>query len=255
MEESKATEPFLASYSSDHEDASTDPEAYCEYDSSKRKVRFPWKYFKYPGMVFLSLGWLVAAGVALQPVHIYTTAIHNSPLPRELFQTVKRSFHMDERYVGPSESANDNWEALIADEEQEKYNLPPGMPSPYYHPNRPDPPPQNFYVLSIMHRMHCLNHIRAHYWQIKTGGPSTPNYTENKWNVHIDHCFEYLRQSTLCGHANFEIEGYTPLFVPGEGVATTVSGWGIEHDCVDYDSISAFQIAREHEYNLTWFEA
>lgn len=73
--------------------------------------------------------------------------------------------------------------------------------------------------------------------------------------MHIDHCFEYLRQSTLCGHATFEIEGYTPLFVPGEGVATTVSGWGIEHECVDYDSISAYQIAREHEYNLTWFEA
>ena len=121
MEESKATEPFLSSYSSDHEDASTDPEAYCEYDSSKRKVRFPWKYFKYPGLVFLSLGWLVAAGLALQPVHMYTTAIHNSPLPRELFQTVKRSFHMDERYVGPSESANDNWEALIAG----TYNEPP----------------------------------------------------------------------------------------------------------------------------------
>lgn len=44
----------------------------------------------------------------------------------------------------------------MTDQEQEKYNLPPGMPSPYYHPNRPSPPPQNFYVLSIMHQMHCL---------------------------------------------------------------------------------------------------
>lgn len=115
MEESKATEPFLASFSSDHEDSLTDPEAYSEYDSSKRKVECASKYFKYPALVFLSLGWLVAAGLALQPIHISTTtAIHTSPLPRELFQTVKRSFHMDERYVGPSESANDNWEALIA---------------------------------------------------------------------------------------------------------------------------------------------
>lgn len=44
----------------------------------------------------------------------------------------------------------------MTNEDQEKYNLPPGMPSPYYHPNRPNPPPQNFYVLSIMHQMHCL---------------------------------------------------------------------------------------------------
>lgn len=114
MNESKATEPFLASFPRDQEDALTDPEACSEYSFTKRKVDFPSKYIKYLGLVFLSLGWLVAAGLALQPVHIATTAIHDSPLPRELFKTVKRSFRMDERYVGPSESANDNWEALIA---------------------------------------------------------------------------------------------------------------------------------------------
>ena len=44
----------------------------------------------------------------------------------------------------------------MSDQEQKEYNLPQGMPSPYYHINRPNPPPQNFYVLSIMHQMHCL---------------------------------------------------------------------------------------------------
>lgn len=94
--------------------------------------------------------------------------------------------------------------------------------------------------------------MRAHYWQIKTGGPSTPKYTEEKWDVHVDHCFEYLRQSTLCGRATFEIEGYTPLFVGNGEVATTVSGWGVEHSCIDYDALYKYQVDQEAAYNLTW---
>ncbi|PYH83785.1 hypothetical protein BO82DRAFT_331034 [Aspergillus uvarum CBS 121591] len=259
MEDSKAKQPFLSSYAEECQDeeieaADLDLEKASESSTARRTTVQCVLYF------LLVVGWLLAITLWVRTAPVQT-ADRKSHLPASVFKTVKRSFQMDGRYVGPSEEANDHWEALIAahdvlymtEQEQRDYNLPPGMPSPYYHPNRPSPPPQDFYVLSIMHQMHCLNHIRAHYWQIKTGGPSTPQYTEKKWNVHVNHCFEYLRQSVLCGNAIFEIEGYTPLFVPDEGVATTVSGWGVEHECVDYDAISRFQIDRERQYNRTWF--
>ncbi|KAI9833745.1 MAG: hypothetical protein M1819_003478 [Sarea resinae] len=278
MEKETSADPFLPSEISDEtsDSPSRDPEG----DYGLKRRRNPYRYFQYLGLCLLGLGWIVAFVLILR--HPLADPHPNSPLPRELYNTVKRTFHMDGRYVGPSEMANDYWQGLIAgrhsprlnnignssrlltrryrkghdvlyvsDDDKERYGLPQGMLSPFLHPNR-DPAPQNFYVLSVMHQMHCLNHVRAHYWQLKTGGPSHPNYTEAKWDVHIDHCFEYLRQSTLCGHAIFEIEGYTPLFVEGEGVATTVSGWGLEHTCIDYDAIYNYQVNQEKEYNRTW---
>jgi hypothetical protein len=37
-----------------------------------------------------------------------------------------------------------------------EWGLPEGIVAPYDHPNTPDPKPQNFYVISILHQLHCL---------------------------------------------------------------------------------------------------
>jgi hypothetical protein len=36
------------------------------------------------------------------------------------------------------------------------------------------------------------------------------------------------------------------------GHATSVTGWGVEHDCIDFDLLRQFQIEQEGKYNLTW---
>ena len=70
----------------------------------------------------------------------------------------------------------------------------------------------------------------------------------------MDHCFEYLRQAISCGSA-FQIEGSSPLDIPGEEghhLASTVTGWGVEHDCINFEALRAFQINQERAYNATW---
>lgn len=41
-------------------------------------------------------------------------------------------------------------------EDPDKYGLPQGIVPPFEHPNKLDPPPNNFYVVSILHQLHCL---------------------------------------------------------------------------------------------------
>jgi hypothetical protein len=69
--------------------------------------------------------------------------------------------------------------------------------------------------------------------------------------VHVDHCFEYLRQALSCGGGEIVLEGYSPL-TSGKTVSTSVSGWGREHRCIDFDALTQYQIQQEAKYNLTW---
>ena len=94
--------------------------------------------------------------------------------------------------------------------------------------------------------------MRFHYWQVKGGHPVVGEYSEASWDAHVNHCFEYLRQAISCG-SGFTIEGDSPLLVKGEkGEASTVTGWGIEHDCINFEALRAFQIDQERKYNATW---
>lgn len=71
-----------------------------------------------------------------------------------------------------------------------------------------------------------------------------------KWKVHVEHCFEYLRQAISCG-GDLVIEGSSPIKV-GKGHATSVTGWGVEHECIDFERLRQFQIDQEAKYNMTW---
>lgn len=69
----------------------------------------------------------------------------------------------------------------------------------------------------------------------------------------MEHCFEYLRLSISCG-SPFTVEGSSPLADPrGHGlIASTVTGWGVEHDCINYEAMRTFQINQEKQYSQTW---
>lgn len=184
-------------------------------------------------------------------------------------------------------------------EDPDKYGLGEGIVAPFNHPNTPIPKPQNFYVISLLHQLHCLvcdlfpfpffllflflfqfyfsfhfvlafltsipgfpptgtvtdpfsffpsqNIVRYQYYVEKFGDE---NAEPVKWKVHVEHCFEYLRQAISCG-GDLIIEGESPIRV-GTGHATSVTGWGVEHDCINFNKLLEFQKLQEARYNQTW---
>ncbi|KAI1194378.1 hypothetical protein F5X97DRAFT_327645 [Nemania serpens] len=180
------------------------------------------------------------------------------PFPTEIFTRVKKVFEPDSRYIGPSNQTHQNWDHLVAGhdalyiENPEKYGLMQGTYPPFHHENMASPPPKKFYVVSLMHKLHCLNLIRFHYWQVKGIAPATEGYSDAAWDAHMDHCFEYLRQSISCA-SYFAVEGYSPLNVEGHpGHVSSVTAWGVEHDCINWDALWTFQNDQEKIYNSTW---
>ncbi|KAH7021012.1 uncharacterized protein B0I36DRAFT_333608 [Microdochium trichocladiopsis] len=161
--------------------------------------------------------------------------------------------------MGGGREADIAWDGLVAGhdavwiENPKQWGLGEGIVAPYDHPNTPVPKPQDFYVISILHQLHCLNMIRFQYYQEKdhrSHKVTEDQETSFKWKVHVEHCFEYLRQGISCG-GDLIIEGNSPIKV-GQGHATSVTGWGVEHDCIDFDLLRRFQIEQEAKYNLTW---
>jgi hypothetical protein len=62
-----------------------------------------------------------------------------------------------------------------------------------------------------------------------------------------------LRQSISCV-GDLVIEGNTPLFGSSHRKASTVTGWGFEHACINFENLRNYQIEQERLYNQTWQE-
>lgn len=123
-------------------------------------------YFWRVGVSILALGWVIPL-LQSQQVQVSRSSNtwptpHLSPLPREVFQTVKKTFYPDERYIGPSNETHRNWDHLVVAhdalyiEDPQTYGLPEGIAPPFDHPNKVGDGPHNFYVVSGLHQMHCL---------------------------------------------------------------------------------------------------
>ena len=83
----------------------------------------------------LLLGWVTtlvcwyraasAANMSNGPLHVY----QHTPIPKEVFKPVKKTFDLDERYVGFTPEVNANWDALVAGESTVQHLQPHGGPS------------------------------------------------------------------------------------------------------------------------------
>jgi hypothetical protein len=67
-------------------------------------------------IAFLAFGWTATAAYGYYtrprengPLHVYT----NTPIPKEVFNPVKRIFGPDERYVGDGSDVNHYWDKLV----------------------------------------------------------------------------------------------------------------------------------------------
>ena len=121
-----------------------------------------WKTWLYHiAMALLALGWLIPLLRSDSQVEIYGKP-DQSPLPPEVFGRVKKTFYPDERYVGPSNETHHHWDHLVAGHDAlyvadpKAYGLSKGIHPPFDHPGKVNGGPENFYVISLLHQLHCL---------------------------------------------------------------------------------------------------
>jgi len=53
---------------------------------------------------------------------------------------------------------------------------------------------------------------------------------------HVDHCFDYLRQSIMC-YGDTALEGIANTFPEG---VVGVDGWNVKHVCKNYDTLISY---------------
>lgn len=68
-------------------------------------------------VIFLALGWAATIEYFYHSrfesnglLHVY----HNTPIPKAVFNPVKKVFNRDERYIGWNDEVNQNWDRLVA---------------------------------------------------------------------------------------------------------------------------------------------
>jgi hypothetical protein len=107
---------------------------------------------------------------------------------------------------------------------------------------------QTVYTTSVTHQLHCLYSITHSYAAAKTGievghghehGHRRRDDTEDEdealidIDFHVQHCFEYLRQSIMCS-GDMALEGDQTTFPEG---FTGSDGWDAKHVCRDWNQI------------------
>ncbi|OPB42123.1 hypothetical protein A0O28_0032400 [Trichoderma guizhouense] len=124
------------------------------------------------------------------------------------------------------------WDALqprgggfIIIPDPQKYGLSGGLPLE----DEDDGIVREGYGISMFHQIHCLVAIR------------TAFRTKNFDNDHLNHCFEYLRQSIMCtGDTTLE-----KVVVDENGVfKPDIDGWGTEHECKSWNMLYEYAESR-----------
>ncbi|KAF2166609.1 hypothetical protein M409DRAFT_23243 [Zasmidium cellare ATCC 36951] len=87
--------------------------------------------------------------------------------------------------------------------------------------------PQEAYMLSAPHQLHCLSTIMHSYGKLWNGADET------HMAEHIAHCFDYLRQGILCA-GDVTVEGNASWRFPDRKVEPP---WGAEHMCRDWEGV------------------
>jgi len=151
----------------DIEDNSSSSEADFFLDSAALIQRHPrrvghllWHAF----LLLLAAGWLIPLLEAHSPCSKSNDwgRPEKTPLPSEVFGPVSKAFLPDDRYIGPSNATHHNWDHLVAAHDAlyipngAEYGLSKGTFPPFDHPNKVGNGPPAFYVVTVLHELHCL---------------------------------------------------------------------------------------------------
>jgi hypothetical protein len=75
-----------------------------------------------------------------------------------------------------------------------------------------------------------------------------PDQIQDPIPDHVEHCFDYLRQTLMCaGDMTIEHSREPPL---GEKRDTT-DGWGVEHQCKDWNEMVGWTLKHKAKHPLT----
>lgn len=135
----------------------------------------------------------------------------------------------------------------IAVKDPRTYELSPGFPSADGDES------VELYVPAYVHQSHCIvrrapnssmvpgltksakRMLRDSYWKHQGSGPIRTPAEIAQEHVHVEHCYDYLRQAILC-------LGDTTLEGPAhreDGMTSNTDGMGIKHQCRDMDFVRA----------------
>ncbi|PHH65556.1 hypothetical protein CDD81_1991 [Ophiocordyceps australis] len=133
-------------------------------------------------------------------------------------------FQRDARFMANSSlQSNPVWDGLVADgrgfvvvNSPEKYNLKPGV--------KLDDGSEK-YSVSMFHQLQCLKLLRSNYYAT-TQQQISRRQNHDASHVHINHCFDYLRQAIMCC-GDLTLEWPSAM----HNSSTSFDGWGIAHKC------------------------
>ncbi|EMR63363.1 hypothetical protein UCREL1_9676 [Eutypa lata UCREL1] len=186
-------------------------------------------------------------------------------IPPQVFTPqIPTSWVPDERYIGFSDFSNNMWHRLTQPteavwlENPSQHGLGGGFEAKFNHTSRSELPPQ-FYHISNLHQLHCLNIIRIRYFELFLDTPSLSKISETAAGdtaYHVDHCIEYLRMTIMCGKS-WEVEADSPPGTPYELKIDPFGhpiGWGGIRNCVNWEALTTWQKQQLDAYKGTWPE-
>ncbi|KAH7049248.1 hypothetical protein B0J12DRAFT_664594 [Macrophomina phaseolina] len=190
------------------------------------------------------LATLLAAWVEHRFFPTTFTTKNLGPIPA--FPLLEKSFEPNHLFEGGSETADDAWDRLIPPNSalfvpgaKEKWGLKPGVPPVFDY----SLPSDEFYSVAAIHQIHCLNMIRKGYWG-SSNSNSSEEAVQKHSKGHVEHCFEYLRQSLMClGDTTIENRDIIE--------STATSGWHVQRKCYDYKALYDYHVDQQRLFNET----
>ncbi|OJJ69563.1 hypothetical protein ASPBRDRAFT_281550 [Aspergillus brasiliensis CBS 101740] len=147
-----------------------------------------------------------------------------APVQTPLFPTKEVIFWPHEEFVSDHQSnrsiseVGERWLSLLPN--PKRYNLPDPI----------EVGKTEVFTPAVFHQLHCLYMIMHHYDVLLSNQADTHHTMDGDDLWHVDHCFDYLRQSIQCC-SDTALEGQGEMKAPG------TDGSGGVHICKDYESI------------------
>ncbi|KJK79843.1 hypothetical protein H634G_04082 [Metarhizium anisopliae BRIP 53293] len=146
------------------------------------------------------------------------------------------------KYMGNSTAADDAWKALYP---RTVVRIPKSSADQLVNQTIPLNGDEDHFpvLISVFHEMHCLDSIRHIYFGHTKGFDQNPVINEAILAPeHIDHCFDSLRQTLMCGG------DVAPM--PYKWVEERKKALGhldVQHTCRDYEALLEWAARPEHD--------
>ncbi|KAK4500700.1 hypothetical protein PRZ48_008889 [Zasmidium cellare] len=206
---------------------------------TKNPHRFP-KLYDFKTVLGAALSGAAAAIVVTVLVFFFwdgRTAWPTKNFTPGLPYSTAQVFNQDDRFVNGIGTAS--WKKTWFDKMQPADGGFIAIPNPHQYglsggfPRPNTTVPTESYVLSIFHQLHCLMALRQDTHDLLN---QTLYHPANINMTHNNHCYEYIRQAILCA-GDMTLE---PAEVQNGERIHSVDGWGVTHQCRDFEKILEF---------------